>query len=147
MILSFHILGIFGKTSAVFGVCETSGRMAMHSHLANFGELPSHFMQLAASSEDMRARVSSIIDSRFKASVPPTTHLSGLIRRAAQQQPVRYGFIPHSRLLYDVNRSFSIMETCGCHGHSFLTYSWGFVPFLCALFQRKQVFFSCSILG
>lgn len=119
MILSFHILGIFGKTSAVFGVCETSGRMAMHAHLANFGELPSHFMQVAATSEDMRARVTAIIDSRFKASVPSTTHLSGLIRRAAQQQPVRYGFIPHSRLLYDVNRSFSIMETCGCHGHSF----------------------------
>ena len=55
--------GIFGTTTAVFGVTETQGRLTLHAHCAIWGCLTPGLLQRVAHHPDIVLKVSSVIDS------------------------------------------------------------------------------------
>ena len=118
-------VGIFGVAAAVFSVIEVQARLALHSHMIIWGNIPSRMLTTAAMHADLKRAVCKVFDSQLCAHLPVEQHLAGLLQRVENRgnpHKTRYTYeicpLPSQDPAQFSKRVYDIHDATSIHEHS-----------------------------
>ena len=76
--------GLFGRPVAHYGVTETSGRLALHTHMLFWGGLQPSMLQDCASYPLIVAAIQEAMTTMYTTTLEPSAHVLSAVRKAAK---------------------------------------------------------------